>query len=222
MHASNTGSFSAVVIVAHPDDETLWAGGEILAHPDRDWYVLSLCRASDVDRSGRFRRALEQLHATGCMADLDDGPEQYPLPPELIRETILSRLPERHFNTIYTHGPQGEYTRHRRHEEVSRAVGELWSEGQISAEEVLMFAYEDGQRSYYPRAIASAHIYQKLPDSLWQRKYDIMVNVYGFSPASWEAKTVPREEAFWRFDSPAACEQWIKRKGTTNESARSV
>ncbi len=210
MYASNTGSLSAIVIVAHPDDETLWAGGEILAHPDRDWYVLSLCRASDADRSERFRRALEQLNATGWMADLDDGPEQYPLPPELVRETILSRLPQRHFNAIYTHGPQGEYTRHRRHEEVSRAVGELWSQGQISTEQLLMFAYEDGQKNYYPRAIASAPVYRKLSEKLWRQKYDIMVQVYGFSPDSWEAKTVPHEEAFWRFDSPDAHEQWIK------------
>lgn len=222
MHTSDTGSSSAVVIVAHPDDETLWAGGEVLAHPDRDWFVLSLCRASDADRSGRFLRALEGLNATGCMADLDDGPEQDPLPPELIRQTILALLPERPFSFIYTHGPWGEYTRHKRHEEVGRAVCDLWTNRQIHAERLLMFAYEDGQRSYYPRAIAEAHIHRVLPDALWRRKYDIMVEVYGFTPDSWEARTTPCEEAFWRFDSPACYAEWIRRKGNGNESTRSV
>ncbi|NLX14032.1 MAG: PIG-L family deacetylase [Phycisphaerales bacterium] len=222
MHASDPYPLSAVIVVAHPDDETLWAGGEILAHPDWEWFIISLCRASDVDRSVRFRRALEQLNATGCMADLDDGPEQAPLPSELIRQTILSLLPERPLNCIYTHGPEGEYTRHRRHEEVSRAVHEAWTGGQIITEQLRMFAYEDGQRSYYPRAIESAHIQRSLPEALWQRKHAIIVDVYGFSPGSWEAQTTPREEAFWSFDSPAGCAEWIRRKGNSNESARAV
>ena len=31
-----------VVIVAHPDDETLWAGGTILMNPDNDWTKTTL------------------------------------------------------------------------------------------------------------------------------------------------------------------------------------
>ena len=31
-----------VVIVAHPDDETLWAGGTLLMHPDCRWTVVTL------------------------------------------------------------------------------------------------------------------------------------------------------------------------------------
>ena len=41
---------NAVVIVAHPDDETLWAGGTILMHPETHWTILTLCRTSDPDR----------------------------------------------------------------------------------------------------------------------------------------------------------------------------
>jgi hypothetical protein len=40
-------SANAAVIVAHPDDETLWAGGMILTHPGYNWFVASLCRKSD-------------------------------------------------------------------------------------------------------------------------------------------------------------------------------
>jgi hypothetical protein len=39
----------------------------------------------------------------------------------------------------------------------------------------------------------------RLPDEIWQKKYDIITNIYGFSPESFEAKTTPHEEAFWCF-----------------------
>jgi len=73
---------SAAVIVAHPDDETLWSAGTILLHPELNWTVLTLCRQSDPDRSKKFYRAMIDLHAKGRMGDLDDGPQQHPIPIE--------------------------------------------------------------------------------------------------------------------------------------------
>jgi hypothetical protein len=82
----------AAVVVAHPDDETLWCGGYILTHPEFHWRIVTLCRASDPDRAPKFRRVLEQLGAEGEMADLDDEPDQVPLPIEQIQETIARLL----------------------------------------------------------------------------------------------------------------------------------
>ena len=113
---------TAEVIVAHPDDETLRAGGTILLHPDWQWTVIALCRASDPDRAPKFRRALQQLGARGNIGHLDDGPEQVPFPELDIRQAILSLLLETSFDLMLTHSPYGEYTRHLRHEETSRAV----------------------------------------------------------------------------------------------------
>ena len=45
----NGKSKSVAVIVAHPDDETLWAGGTILNHPSWHWFVACLCRGNDQD-----------------------------------------------------------------------------------------------------------------------------------------------------------------------------
>jgi len=64
-----------------------------------------------------------------------------------------------------------------------------------------MFAYEDGGGKYLPRAIDDADFKVKLPNEIWRKKYDIIRNVYGFSPGSFEAKTTPEEEAFWCFRS---------------------
>ena len=190
-----------IVVVAHPDDETLWTGGTILMHPERDWTVITLCRKSDPDRAPRFFKALERLNAIGVMADLDDGPEQTQLNLLRVQATILELLPSREPDLMITHSLYGEYTRHRRHEETAKAVEALRESGALSAKELWMFAYEDGSGKYLPRPINSADCKIELPGEIWRKKYDIIRNVYGFGPDSFEAKTTPKKEAFWCFRS---------------------
>jgi len=203
----------AVVIVAHPDDETLWAGGTMLTRPQWDWFVMALCRGSDTDRAPRFRRALERLGADGVLADLDDGPDQAPLADESLRSTIRDHLPQRRFNVILTHGPRGEYTRHRRHEETCRAVAALWAAGEIEAPALWMFAFEDGGGDYLPQPQPDASRVERLSGDVWQAKHAMITGVYGFAPESWEARTTPRSEAFWCFDRPQDALEWIQRNG---------
>jgi hypothetical protein len=96
-----------------------------------------------------------------------------------------------------THGLWGEYTSHRRHEEVSKAVMALRESGRLTVREVWMFAYEDGGRKHLPKAVADADVYFHLPQETWEEKYRIIREVYGFGAESFEAKTTPKEEAFW-------------------------
>jgi LmbE family N-acetylglucosaminyl deacetylase len=202
----------AAVIVAHPDDEILWAGGTILSHQSWQWFILSLCRASDADRAPRFLNALEILGAEGKIEDLDDGPEQIPLEKQKIETAILRSLTSTRFDLIVTHSPAGEYTRHRRHEETGEAIISLWYAGKIQTDELWMFAYEDGEKQYLPRPIKSAHIYQEIPDELWNRKYDLITKTYGFNEDGFEARTTPRAEAFWRFTDSKDAQQWSSNK----------
>lgn len=189
------------VIVAHPDDETLWAGGFLLDHPQWHCFIICLCRKCDPDRAPRFHKALTVLQAQGVMGDLDDGPGQLPLDQKQIEQLILELLPKTHYDLIITHNPMGEYTRHLRHEEIGSAVLSLWKQALLSSEELLVFAYEDGNRSYFPKAMREADIYIRLSARLWKLKYDIITGIYGFDSKSWEAKTTPKTEAFWRFTS---------------------
>jgi LmbE family N-acetylglucosaminyl deacetylase len=187
------------IIAAHPDDETLWAGGTILLHPDVSWTIITLCRKSDTDRAPKFFKALEQYNAEGAMGDLDDGPDQKPLNSDIVQETILELLPELHFDLVITHSTSGEYTRHLRHEETAQAVFALWNSGKLRAEEVWSFAYEDGQKKYLPRPEQNADLHIKLTYNIWERKYKIITEIYGFDKESFEARTTPKEEAFRRF-----------------------
>ena len=191
----------AVAIVAHPDDETLWCGGYILTHPQFLWRIVTLCRAADPDRAPKFRLVLERLGAEGEMADLDDGPDQTPLPSGQVRKAAARLLAGNSYDLILTHGPRGEYTQHRRHAECCRAVVELWRSGGIDTRRLWMFAYEDGGRTYLPRVRQDADRRDLLPDDIWVEKRRLITDYYGFAPDSWEVRTTPREEGFWCFDS---------------------
>jgi LmbE family N-acetylglucosaminyl deacetylase len=187
------------IIVAHPDDETLWAGGTILSHPSWKCYIVCLSRKNDLERATKFYKALQIYKAEGIMGDLDDGPNQKPLEETDLERAILDLLPTKYFDLIISHNPLGEYTRHRRHEEVGTAVIKLWQSGRISADKLWTFAYEDGNKDYYPVPIQKATIYSLLSGSIWSQKYSIMTETYGFEKNSWEALTTPRAEAFWQF-----------------------
>lgn len=197
-------SIRVAVVVAHPDDETLWAGGLLLSHPEWLPFIVTLCRGKDPDRAPKFLRVLARLGAKGAMGDLDDGPDQVPLPSSVVKDTILALLPKREYDLLLTHAPHGEYTWHRRHGEVSRAVQALWREGDLRAKRMWQFSYEDGGGAYAPRPRMGADLTLPLPDEVWTRKYGIITEVYGFGEASWEALAVTRTEAFCCFAEPGS------------------
>jgi LmbE family N-acetylglucosaminyl deacetylase len=188
---------NCLVIVAHPDDETLWAGGLMLLHSATRWTVITLCRKSDADRSAKFNRVMQYLGARGIMGDLDDGPEQKPLAEKEIRKTILTLLPMDKFDLVLTHSRWGEYTRHIRHEEVSKAVLALYNTKELPAKQVWMFAYEDGSGKYTPKPSRDADVMVWLPEKIWQEKFKIITEIYGFAADSFEAKCCLKQEAFW-------------------------
>lgn len=189
------------VIVAHPDDETLWAGGLILMNPQCRWTIICLCRGKDTDRAPKFLEALTLYGATGAMGNLDDGPEQSPIPQKEMETAIQGLLPPIHYDLIVTHSPAGEYTRHKRHEETGRAVSSLWEQKIIDSDELWFFAYEDHNKTVYPQAIKNADRVIELPEDIRVKKYGMMTRTYGFSENSFEAMTTPEREAFRCFNN---------------------
>jgi LmbE family N-acetylglucosaminyl deacetylase len=207
-------SKKVALIVAHPDDETLWAGGTVLNHPSWQCFIVCLCRGSDADRAPKFREALKELRSEGIIGDLDDGPDQKPLDEKEIQQAILELLPASYFDLVISHHPEGEYTRHIRHEETGKAVINLWHSGKISAGEFWAFAYEDGNKNYLPRPIETAGIYNVLSKRIWRRKYSIINETYGFKPGSFEATTTPRAESFFPFINSWEAKKLLKNHGS--------
>jgi LmbE family N-acetylglucosaminyl deacetylase len=204
---------TVAIIVAHPDDETLWAGGNILNHPSWKCFIVCLCRASDKDRAPRFYNAIKILKSEGVMGNIDDGPDQKPLDEKVVESAIMKLLPHKHFDLVISHDPSGEYTRHIRHEETGKAVIKLWHSGKISTDELRTFAYEDGNKKYYPKQVENATIYRALTKQVWLKKYSIITETYGFKKNSWEAETTPRVESFWQFTNSYDAIKWLNNRG---------
>ena len=62
-----------LVVVAHPDDETIWMGGTLLKNSEKwDTIIFSLCRKYDIDRAPKFKRACGIFSAKPFMSDLED------------------------------------------------------------------------------------------------------------------------------------------------------
>jgi len=197
------------IIVAHPDDETLWAGGTIISNPHWNYFIVCLCRGNDGTRSLRFYDALKVFRAEGIMGNLNDNPEQIPLEDKVIEDSIMQLLPAKYYDLIITHSPAGEYTRDRRHEETGRAVIRLWQAGKIQTKKLWAFAYEDGNKAYFPKPQKKAKIYKALTKPLWLKKHNIIIEIYGFSKNSWESQATPKNEAFYEFTNPLQAMQWL-------------
>jgi hypothetical protein len=113
-----------------------------------------------------------------------------------------------------SHAPRGEYTRHRRHEEVSKAVLTLWQNGDLNANKIWLFAYTDDDKKHLPIPEKNAHFKILLPLSILKAKQNIITEIYGFAPGSWEARTTPSEEAFWTFNSQEEAKKWFQERMT--------
>ena len=207
----STATKTVAIIVAHPDDEILWAGGIILNNPQWQYFITSLCRKYDEDRSAKFYKVIKILNAQGTMGNLDDEPEQNPINAAQVEQKILDLLPNEHFDLIITHSPFGEYTKHLRHEEVGRAVITLWNKGKIATNKLWAFAYEDGNKNYFPKAIENNTYFETLKKRIWNKKYNLITETYGFEKNSWEAKTTPKTEAFWVFNNPNEANMFLNR-----------
>ena len=171
-------------------------GGVILRFADWEWHVLSLCRGDDPDRAPRFEEAARALNAWSAISDLDDSPVLAPLSADLheIKDRIAALVP-RDFDLVFTHGPNGEYTRHERHEQVHLAVREMIESEDLRGD-LVWFAYEDFGGNCPPRPASGAKLVVELTPDEHAAKQHIVRDIYGFQPGSFEFEAAGPVEAF--------------------------
>ena len=122
---------NALVIVAHPDDETIFMGGTILRYPNWNWKIVCVTHGADSPRSTELREAVEKYKEFGIKnissinLGLEDSYDSNEAEKQTnqIRERIKSILAEK-FDVVFTHNVKGDYG-HPQHIVISRVVHEL-------------------------------------------------------------------------------------------------
>ncbi len=117
-------------IVAHPDDEIIFAGGAILSHADESWTVVVATHPEGSMRVGESLKACAQLRSLGVdvsyrfLGHADELPNPTGGIDLRLLLAQLARLDLKPGERVYTHGLQGEYG-HPGHKAVNWAVCEV-------------------------------------------------------------------------------------------------
>jgi hypothetical protein len=191
---------NAIVIVAHPDDETIWMGGTILKFNNVRWHILSLCRGDDNDRAPKFKKVCDIYKAKSVISDLEDEgimniKESLPDIGKRI-DMALKHFKCNNFKYLFTHGYRGEYG-HLRHQGVNRVVKEFIKRNKILVDRIFQFSYKKHKNKDYciPNRDSADFILNMSP-FIFQNKKDIIEKEYGFSRFIFEYKSCSPIETF--------------------------
>jgi LmbE family N-acetylglucosaminyl deacetylase len=186
----------ALMIVAHPDDETIWAGALIAREKNWNWTIAALCRASDTDREPKFRRVCEMYKAKPIIFDLEDT-----LLGEIDNKEVqklLLPLTKKNYDLIYTHGENGEYG-HIRHKDCHKAVIALVKAKKLRSKKLFVFAYKkNGAGKIVPSEDATEKTALKKEEIEMKRK--IVAEMYGYPYNGIDVNYCTETEAFKEID----------------------
>ena len=104
---------SVLVVVAHPDDESVWCAGYLAQHPGTDVFCASTPN-KDPERADHFLDACQVLKANGAICSIKS---------KAMNVRPAQKAAE-HYQTIITHNHLGEYG-HPFHVKLHHAIMEL-------------------------------------------------------------------------------------------------
>lgn len=114
-------SMNKLMIVAHPDDESIFGGGALLS--EKGWKVICLTNARNDVRSKEFYQAMEFAGSSGEMWDYPDIYDGT-FDEDKVSKDLKRVLRFGKYELVVTHNLHGEYG-HSQHMALSRIVHDL-------------------------------------------------------------------------------------------------
>lgn len=123
--AANMNNADKLMIVAHPDDDSLWGGGHLMSG---NWLVVCITNGRNDTRRDEFNRAMNASGNAHLILEYPDkvngSRDDWSAVREGIKKDLEMLLGYKNWNTVAVHNPDGEYG-HQHHVMTSRLVTEI-------------------------------------------------------------------------------------------------
>lgn len=102
--------YDSLMIVAHPDDETIWGGAHLL---EGKYVVVCITNGNNRTRRKEFSKVMKETHSIGIMLSYPDKTkgerDNWDTCRDKIQEDLNQMIGKKQWDTIVTHNPDGEY-----------------------------------------------------------------------------------------------------------------
>jgi LmbE family N-acetylglucosaminyl deacetylase len=168
---------NALIIVAHPDDESLWFGGTLLKFSGMGIKPLIVCltNKNHAERSKEFYSACKYLGAKGVMLDYQDGGlARFPLFPVFskdLKKILKENFGDGKIDLIISHSSHGEEHGHKQHKQV------FFLAGRFARQNKIPFAFFSDKKINYDMGWKDWLHNPRLANSMRKIKYEIISKI---------------------------------------------
>ena len=124
----NSNKYDNLMIVAHPDDETLWGGAHLIKE---NYFVVCLTNGYNTQRANDYKKIIKFTKNSGIILNYpdiqDNKRDNWSEVEDGILKDISYLLSYKYWKIIVTHGPEGT-TGHPHHKIISKYVSKISKE----------------------------------------------------------------------------------------------